>query len=203
REFLVTPPEHKVRGARDQTDTRLWAVAYSPDGTRLAAADMNQFLWVWDADTLRLKFVVHTGDIFRFNCLAYSPDGMWIATGGASGNVKLWDAVTGQLVWDRGAHRGDLFRVSFGRDSRRLLDDANFATREAAAKELTRHALVATPRMRIALSKKGSLEQQRRLQRLLDQGDQLEPRLGLVVSVLAHLETPAARQLLTQWAEMD
>jgi hypothetical protein len=83
------------------------------------------------------------------------------------------------------------------------LDSATFTTREAATKELARHLLAATPRMKEALAKKPSLEQQKRLESLLEQCEQLRPRMDLVVSVLSHLETASARRLLSQWAEID
>jgi RNA polymerase sigma factor (sigma-70 family) len=282
KESLASPPPRKVPGARDTTDTRLWAVAYSPDGTRIAAADLNDHLWMWDADSLTLRFVVHTDDIFRHNCMTFSPDGLWLGTGGATGNVKVWDAMTGQLVWNRGSHAGDLFRLSFGRDSRCLLsgaadgvgylwdlrprdlpakkvdelwtdligadgpsayrafwtlldqpdaaiallsergnqmlaklraeqiekwiadlDSSTFAAREAATNELARHLLTAVPLMKEALAKQPPLEQRRRLESLLQQHDHLRPRIDLVVSVLTHLETPAAKRLLSHWAEAD
>jgi RNA polymerase sigma factor (sigma-70 family) len=117
REFLVSNPTETVRGAPKTHDRRLWAVAYSPDGTRIAAADMNGLLWLWDADSLQVKLVFHTGD----SRVAFSPDGLWLATGGGSGKTNVWDALTGDLVWDRGAHAGGLFTVGFSRDSRRLL----------------------------------------------------------------------------------
>jgi WD40 repeat protein len=125
KESLVAPPARNIPAARGTTDTRLWTVAYSPDGTRIAATDLNDLLWLWDADTLAVKWVVHAGDVFRHNCMTYSPDGLWLATGGAGGNVKVWDAMSGQLVWNRGSHAGDLYKMSFGRDSRRLLSGAS------------------------------------------------------------------------------
>jgi RNA polymerase sigma factor (sigma-70 family) len=282
RQFLVAPPTQSVPGVPEPNDTRLWGAAFSPDGTRIAAADLNELLWMWDAVSLQVKFVVHTGDIFRYNCMAFSADGQWLATGGATGKVKVWDATTGHLVWDRGAHAGDLYTVSFSRDSRRLLsggrdglgylwdlrpkdlpvkkagelwddllahdgptayrafwalleqpaaavhllaergdqllakvnadrvqawigalDDASFAKREAARQELTRHLAAATPLIRKELARTSSLEQQRRLQRLLEQGEHLSSRFGLVAALLAHLDTPAARRLLAHWAEVD
>jgi RNA polymerase sigma factor (sigma-70 family) len=282
KETLVAPPTREVPGARETTDTRLWAVAYSPDGTRIAATDLNDFLWLWDADSLALRFVVYMGDVCRHNCMTFSADGLWLATGGAAGNVKVWDAMTGQLVWNRGSHAGDLYRVSFSRDSRRLLsgaadgvgylwdlrprdlptrkpddlwtdlvgadgpsayrafwalldqpdaavallsergnrmlvrprtgqiekwiadlDSATFATREAATNELARHLMPAAPPMKEAMARKPSLEQRRRLEGLLQQYDQLWPRMDLITSVLSHLETPAANRLLSHWAEAD
>jgi RNA polymerase sigma factor (sigma-70 family) len=283
KEHTATPPTQSIPGAREITDTRLWDVAYAPDGSRIVAVDMNGLLWSWDADTMKLRFVVHTGDIFRYNCLTYSRDGLWLATGGAGGKPKVWDAATGQLVWERGKHTAMLYTVGFSQGSRRLLsggsdglgylwelrpkevpakrpealwndligadgpaaygafwalidgqpdaavailreqgnvllakadgeqlqkwvgelDDANFARREAAVKGLEKHLHAALPFMRRALAKPSSLEQQRRLERLLDQAGQFQSRVGRAASVLAHINTPAARRLLSEWAQAD
>jgi RNA polymerase sigma factor (sigma-70 family) len=282
KEHLITPAKQHVPGGPDEQDTRLFSVAYSPDGTRIAGADLDGRLWQWDADSLAVQFVIHTDDIFRYNCMRYSPDGLWLATGGASGSVKLWDAMTGQLVWNRGAHAGDLYTLSFGAGSRRLLsgatdglgylwdlrpkdlpakklddlyadlvgadgpnayrafwalldqpdaavpllsergrqmqvkvradqieqwiaalDSSDFATREAATKDLGRHLLAAGPVLHAALANQPTLEQRRRIENLLQQHDRLRPRMALMVSVLSHLETPAARRLLDHWAETD
>src|SRR5262249_43390098 len=80
---------------------------------------------------------------------------------------------------------------------------ATFTTREAAMTNLTRHLLAAEPLIRKELSRATSLEQQRRLQNLVAQAEQLQGRTGLIVSLLAGLETPAAERLLSRWAEMD
>jgi hypothetical protein len=57
--------------------------------------------------------------------------------------------------------------------------------------------------MRRALTRNPSLDQQQRLRRLLDQAEQTGSRIGLIVSVLAHLETSAATRLLAHWAQAD
>jgi hypothetical protein len=83
------------------------------------------------------------------------------------------------------------------------LDDANFAKREAAVKELENRVHAAAPLMRETLSKASSLEQKRRLERLLDQAARFQSRVGRAASVLAHIGTPAARRLLSEWTESD
>jgi hypothetical protein len=83
------------------------------------------------------------------------------------------------------------------------LDSSDFATREAATKDLGRHLLAAGPVLHAALAKQPTLEQRRRIESLLQQHDRLRPRMALMVSVLSHLETLAARRLLDHWAETD
>jgi RNA polymerase sigma factor (sigma-70 family) len=124
KEFLAVLPDN-VRRAGGRDDVRVFAVAYSPDGTRIAGADLGGRLWIWDADTMKPRAITETKDIPRYNTLAWSPDGLWVATGGAVGKVFVWDGWSGQLVWDRGKHRTNLFRVSFGKDDRTLVSGAD------------------------------------------------------------------------------
>jgi WD40 repeat protein/serine/threonine protein kinase len=64
----------------------VYAVAYSPNGQRLAMADRT--VRIWDADTSTQLFT-HRGRTYP---VAYSPDGKRIASGSADRTVKVWDA---------------------------------------------------------------------------------------------------------------
>jgi WD40 repeat protein len=125
KEFPVVLPKDAPRAGGIRDDVRVFGVAWSPDGTRIAATDLGGRLWIWDADTMKVRAVTDTKDIPRYNTLAFSPDGLWIATGGAKATAYVWDAWTGQKVWERGEHKADLFKVCFGRDSRTLLSGAS------------------------------------------------------------------------------
>ena len=70
------------------------AVAFRPDGRRLATASYDHTVKVWDAAAGK---VVHTFDGHRAHVLtlAWSPDGVRLASGGLDG-LRLWDAATGK-----------------------------------------------------------------------------------------------------------
>jgi WD40 repeat protein len=117
------------RGVSGPGPTR---VAFSPDGTRLAAAfwglgeggpDTASEVKVWDAVTGKERFALR-GDSHGFTDVAFSPDGRRLASTAVSetrgGQVKLWDAATGkELLALKGAgwHVGGL---AFSPDGRRL-----------------------------------------------------------------------------------
>jgi WD40 repeat protein/serine/threonine protein kinase len=108
---------------------RVWSVAFSPDGRRLAsaggrAADEIGELKVWDLSTGRetLTLSCFSSSVY---CAQFSPDGRRLAT--ASGTrVQLWDAQTGrEQVTLRGGGTAErdphsAIGVAFSPDGRRL-----------------------------------------------------------------------------------
>jgi WD40 repeat protein len=65
------------------------ALAISPDGDTLAAADYMGQITFWDFSTLktRSKRLRHPGVL----SLAFAPDGHALATGGFDGTIHFWD----------------------------------------------------------------------------------------------------------------
>jgi WD40 repeat protein len=65
-------------------------VAYSPDGTQLAAANQDGTVRIWNAGT-GAQIWTHTFTDGAY-CVAYSPDGAQFATAGADKLVRTWYA---------------------------------------------------------------------------------------------------------------
>jgi WD40 repeat protein len=93
-------------------------IAYSPDGSRLAASAWDVVI-VWDAATGR-----HTLSIPRAGGpVAFSPDGQRLAAIKDHRAVTLWDARTGQEMLTLLGKAG-LFGLAFSPDGKRLATDS-------------------------------------------------------------------------------
>jgi WD40 repeat protein/serine/threonine protein kinase len=79
----------------------IFAMAYRPDGQRLASAGLDGALKIWDARTGDPLVAVPAHDGELVWGVAYSPDGTRVASVGWDGTVKIWDERTGELLWSR------------------------------------------------------------------------------------------------------
>ena len=93
------------------------AVAFSPDGKRLAVAT-GAGIWIYDAKTYREMALLaeHTGVV---RAVAFSPDGRTLASGAQDETVKLWDLKTGHVTTFAGHQRG-VESVAFSPDGKML-----------------------------------------------------------------------------------
>ena len=95
------------------------AVAYSPDGTRLAVAS-SRGIWLYDADT-GAEVALFTGHTDGVSFVSFSPDGQTLASGSGDGTILLWDGpyIISVASEQRKAildHAGWVLSVSFSPD---------------------------------------------------------------------------------------
>ncbi|MEU6913968.1 nSTAND1 domain-containing NTPase [Streptomyces olindensis] len=95
----------KVTGRSLADGREVTALAFSPDGSRLAVGDSTGHVTLWDG-ALRHRTgaltgtsdTVAQGDPEAVGALAFSSDGGTLAVGGANGTVRLWDTESQQLL---------------------------------------------------------------------------------------------------------
>lgn len=113
-------------------------VAFSPDGTLLAAACWDHKVRLHDVASGKLKRVL-TGHKDRVLAVAIAPDGASLASGGRDGIIKLWNVAGGRLQRTFDGDEGWINVLTFSPDGKWLVSGSrNVRFWNAATGKLTR-----------------------------------------------------------------
>jgi RNA polymerase sigma factor (sigma-70 family) len=108
----------QMKSARER-EKFVTAVAFSPDGKRVAASDGGDVVQVWgveDGDAI----VSLKGNPRCPRTVAFSADGQLLAVGGPDGKVRLWDVQTGALKETLKGHGAEVYSLAFSPDGATL-----------------------------------------------------------------------------------
>src|SRR5207247_3698151 len=72
------------------------ALAFAPDGQRLASCSNSRVIHIWEAKTGKTIRTM-TGHVGRVNSVQFSADGKRLATAGMDKTVRLWNAQDGRV----------------------------------------------------------------------------------------------------------
>lgn len=104
---------------------RLTAVAWSPDGRRIASAS-ERTINLWDAAKgTRLRALEgHTQEVA---CVAWSSDGGRLASGSADSTIRIWDGDSGRELGVLGGHEKAVTALAWSPGGRELVSAAGDA----------------------------------------------------------------------------
>jgi hypothetical protein len=113
--LLVRHPSVTYRGHSQQ----VFAVAWSPDGRRIASGGGDQTVQVWNAADGSHVFT-YRGHVGNVDAVAWSPDGRRIASGGADGTVQIWRIVEESRAFTYRGHIHSVLAVAWSPDGSRI-----------------------------------------------------------------------------------
>lgn len=97
----------------------IYALAWSPDGTKIASGAEDKTVQVWNALTGE-TYYIYTHHTNMVDGLSWSPNGKYIASGSYDGTAQVWEAADGHLIYTYRGHNGIVTSVAWSPDGKLL-----------------------------------------------------------------------------------
>ncbi len=117
-----------VLGALRQGWGIILALAFSPDGSRLATTGQDQQVQVWDI-AARTNLATLHGHKRDVRALVFSPDGRWLASAGHDNVIKIWDMNPLVEATTLKGNKSVISTLAFTPDGRTLISASDDAVR--------------------------------------------------------------------------
>lgn len=96
------------------------AVAFAPDGKRLASASADATIILWEVATQRPLLTLH-GHSGAVNAITFSHDGQWLASGSDDRTIQFWEVMSGkQVTAIRNGHSHAINTIAFSPNDKLL-----------------------------------------------------------------------------------
>jgi len=95
------------------------AVAWSPDGRKIASASADTNVQVWSVAT-GSNVLTYRGHTSTVNAVAWSPNGKLIASASDDRTVQIWDATTGETIFTYRGHAKEVSSVAWSPNGLRI-----------------------------------------------------------------------------------
>ncbi len=110
---LFAPQRHMYTYSRHYQ--KVTAVAWSPDGRRIASTSADRTMQVWDASTGKLGFIYHNASA-GMNAVAWSSDSRYLTAASNDKTVHVWDSITRNSIATYLGHTGYVTAVVWSPD---------------------------------------------------------------------------------------
>jgi len=102
-------PEFRELGTVASGRPRVTAIAWRPDGARIAVGHVDGSVSIWDADT-RAELLTGRGKSQdAVDSMSWSPDGLLLAAAHRHDHMTVWNAASADVVWELDS--GDVYAV--------------------------------------------------------------------------------------------
>jgi len=121
KSLLGTIQAYKGITIGGNTIANVTAIAFSPDGKRLALGDVNGLLRFHDAKTGKALGAPVPGHTSLIEAIAFSPDGKQIVSATQDKGLFVLDGVSGKLIGDRLDTGNKVTALTFSPDGKRIV----------------------------------------------------------------------------------